>query len=261
MPAATIPQPPHQLDLRQRAERAIAELFAAKSDQANKNHDGAREERGQRGATLGGKHCDGLAGLVRDEGLGLYLPADSFVQEIIIPGTMQRSKKWDASNLGPGGPSLDQRSFVGLWELKTIGSSYGKNINNRLEELAGVSSLARETFAEMAPETELFLGQIFVVIDDLSGELQKVPPLNNKGNYHAFGAETPLADMTLEQRFSHAWEGLVNSERYFDAVALLQVNQGSADYFEPNPRLGLETLFSRFGRFINDHAPESWLVR
>lgn len=87
---------------------------------------------GRRSAVTSGKHFDPLAGYVSRELQRCGVRPDGIFWEknVTIPGWFRASKQWDML-------TFDGRDLIAAIEFKSLGSSYGNNLNNRVEEALG----------------------------------------------------------------------------------------------------------------------------
>jgi len=231
-------------------QQALSHLHQQQTQQASRNQTNGATERGSRGSTLGGKHLDGFKVFDAWCAQQLGLDADCFQPEIVVPGVMQRSKAWDSAMLVGDGEFLDQKELVVLTEYKSISCSYGRNFNNRVEEMVGAAISTRKAFQELAPDVPLMLRQIFVVVDDGSGELQRAPKPLSGSKVRGFSAKAPYDGLSMEQRFAKAWQAMHQPGVLWDQVLLLQCQQGSTNFVEPNPQLGLASSLKDLADFI-----------
>ena len=81
-------------------------------------------------------------------------------RQALVPGFFRPSKAWDLL-------IFDDRTLIAAIELKSIADSFGKNSNNRNEEVLGSGIDIKEAFTENAFEglTRLFTGYLILVED------------------------------------------------------------------------------------------------
>lgn len=117
---------------------------------------------GTRAAVTAGKHLDAfvplLSGIAKEQGLknlsfhmGRRVPT--------IPGFFRPTKEWDLI-------VMHGRQLAAVFELKSIGSSFGNNMNNRSEEAIGAghdfwTAFRESAFGNDAPRP--FLGWVMIM--------------------------------------------------------------------------------------------------
>jgi len=90
---------------------------------------------GTRGAVTAGKHLDAFVPLLSDIARSQGLKEISFHagrRAPTLPGYFRPTKEWDLIIMHKG-------QLAAVFELKSMGSSFGKNLNNRVEEAIGAS--------------------------------------------------------------------------------------------------------------------------
>ncbi|MBT9160993.1 MAG: Type-2 restriction enzyme PaeR7I [Dehalococcoidia bacterium] len=91
---------------------------------------------GGRDAVLGGKNMDGFVDLVRRIVVHCGLPSDavhSRKSKVVLPGFFRPTKNWDVL-------VIHERRLLGVFEFKSQVGSFGKNFNNRSEEVIGAAA-------------------------------------------------------------------------------------------------------------------------
>ena len=91
------------------------------------------DQRSGRDAVVGGKNMDGFVEVVRKvvEHCGLP-PGAVYVRksQVVLPGFFRGTKNWDVL-------VVNQKRLLGVFEFKSQVGSFGKNFNNRSEEVIG----------------------------------------------------------------------------------------------------------------------------
>ena len=115
-------------------KKVVAEYLRIREEQAKKHHDSVSQDIGKRIEVTGEKHLNILKKLFADiaEGAGFNRTEIFSEEELAIPGIFRPQKKWDFSIVRNG-------KLVAVIELKSQGSSFGNNFNNRIEESLGVA--------------------------------------------------------------------------------------------------------------------------
>lgn len=86
---------------------------------------------GARDSVVSGKNMDGFIGLVEHVATHCGLPAHAVHRKTVaLPGFFRATKHWDAL-------VIHDRRLLGVFEFKSHVGSFGKNINNRIEEVIG----------------------------------------------------------------------------------------------------------------------------
>ena len=109
----------------------------------------------ERDGVRAGKTLDGFVSLIKWVVVSNGLPNAIVVtgRQAQVPGYFRPSKAWDLL-------IFDEETLVAAIELKSIADSFGKNSNNRNEEVLGSGVDINEAFTENAFEglTRLFIG-------------------------------------------------------------------------------------------------------
>ena len=151
-------------DYEAKARNAIKAFWGAKDAATQAQIERGIQDVGSRSAVTAGKHLDAFVPLLRDianshglDGLeffiGRKLPA--------IPGYFRPTKEWDLI-------IMRGKMLVAAFELKSIGSSFGNNMNNRTEEAIGTAhdfwtAFREGAFGKDAPTP--FAGWIMIMAD------------------------------------------------------------------------------------------------
>lgn len=88
---------------------------------------------GGRDAVVGGQNMKVFADVVRELAQHCGLPAESVrtrTKDVVLPGFFRATKNWDVL-------VIHQRRLLAVFEFKSQVGSYGKNVNNRTEEVIG----------------------------------------------------------------------------------------------------------------------------
>ena len=149
-----------------------------------------------------------------------------------MPGYFRSTKKWDLL-------VVSNRQLVMALEFKSIGGSYGNNLNNRTEEALGNASDIWTAYREgrfgTAPRP--LLGYLFLLRDD-----EKVlRPVQNKEPH--FKVDPVFDGASYAMRAEILCRRLVLERLYDAACLLLSTNEKSTRITEPAEDL-------RFQRFV-----------
>lgn len=111
-----------------------------------KQIESGKRDQGERGAVTSGKNMDGFLSLVRDLVRANGLP-DNTVRvgraPVTLPGFFRPTKCWDLLVINDG-------RLVAAVEFKSQAGSFGKNFNNRIEEVIGAGQDFRTAYREGA---------------------------------------------------------------------------------------------------------------
>ena len=119
----------------QKARNAIKAFWGVKSAAAQAQIERGVQDVGSRSAVTAGKHLDAFVPLFRDVADGAGLTGLEFHlgrQVPVLPGYFRPTKEWDLI-------VTHRKQLVAVLELKSIGSSFGNNMNNRSEEAIGAA--------------------------------------------------------------------------------------------------------------------------
>lgn len=149
-------------DYEARAKSAVKAFWGVKDAAAQAQIERGVQDVGSRSAVTAGKHLDAFVPLFKDAASSHGLIDLDFHlghQAPTIPGYFRPTKAWDLI--------ITQRNtLVAVFELKSIGSSFGNNMNNRSEEAIGAAhdfwTAYREgAFGKDAPRP--FLGWVMIM--------------------------------------------------------------------------------------------------
>lgn len=124
-----------------------------------------KKDIGNRPSALATKHADGfiqlLAAIVQDAGLSGTEIAFKEKRTRTLPGFFRPSKEWDIVIYHKG-------ELVAVIEVKSIASSFGNNLNNRVEEALGSATdfWAAYKAGAFHPSQQPWLGYLFMMVED-----------------------------------------------------------------------------------------------
>ena len=125
-------------------EDAILEMYRMIDQAAMAQRSSGDADRGRRSGITSGKHLDQLTQIIRNDLIsGGFKPDEIYSSGIDckLPGWFRPTKNWDLI-------ALDDSDLVCAVELKSIGSSFGNNANNRVEESIGSAVDFAEAYNE-----------------------------------------------------------------------------------------------------------------
>lgn len=146
----------------QQISKAIVGIEGLRESAAELQKSAGRTDTGLRGQVTSGGHLDPLADVIKNMLVEAGLDAkDIYTKgELELPGYFRPEKKWDLL-------AFHKKELVAAIELKSIWSSYGNNMNNRIEEAVGSGydfRLANKN--GLLGESVPWLGYVFVIRND-----------------------------------------------------------------------------------------------
>lgn len=192
---------------------AIKALWAAQTKALARKKSSRKADTGNRGALTSGKHLAGLTELIREIVIANGLPGSDVLtagDSVTIPGYFRASKSWDLLIVHNG-------MLIAAIELKSMGSSFGNNLNNRAEEILGqsldfVKAHERRIFRD-SPRP--FLGYCVVLADG-----PKVTKPVGAASPH-FAVLPEFVGASYEQRFNILCRRMVEEELYSEACLIV----------------------------------------
>ena len=123
---------------------AILDMYSNLDRAAERQFLLGKSDQGRRSEMTSGHHLDRLADRICDDLCARGVPADvvfdrSAQGDWTLPGWYRSSKDWDVT-------VIDSNVLVAAVELKSISSSFGNNLNNRIEEVLGSVTDASAAF-------------------------------------------------------------------------------------------------------------------
>ncbi len=122
-------------DIDQRLATAVKAFWLSQKEAMDAKKKSGRPDTGKRGAVTSGKHLNAFVNLVGEIVQENGLPKASLRHSgdaVTIPGFFRATKSWDLL-------IVHNKILVAAIELKSMGSSFGNNLNNRAEEILGQS--------------------------------------------------------------------------------------------------------------------------
>lgn len=221
--------------------KAVAAYWRGRGRQATKQTKAGRKDAGTRGEVTGGRHLNAIARLLievmqrsRCAGLAIH-----FDEPLVLPGYYRAQKKWDIV-------ATKDNKLIAAIELKSQSGSFGNNLNNRTEEVLGLSrdfwvAYRERAFGLAAPP---WLGYLFLLED--AAKSRSVVRLSDS----PFPAFPAFAKTSYLDRYRILCERLM-LERDYSCAALLSSPRNSlkGEYSNPGPDLSLY----RFSRSLFQH--------
>lgn len=150
-------------DLDSEVADVIVHYWATLSDQADAQESSEETARGRRAQVLGGAQMDGFAGLIEDALVEAGVPRDSVLHDhsAVLPGYYRATKRWDIAVVHKG-------NLLAVMELKSIASSFGNNLNNRIEEAVGNNTDLYQAYEDglFEPSPTPWVGYLILMADN-----------------------------------------------------------------------------------------------
>ena len=229
------------IDVDARFRDAIQYIWTGRLRQRAKQSEAGKIDAGSRGDVTGGGHMGALELLVKDLLIELGIQErDIFTkQKLELPGYYRSSKKWDLL-------VVSKLQLVMAIEFKSIGGSYGNNLNNRTEEALGNASDIWTAYREgrFGTGPRPLLGYLFLLRD----EAKVMRPVSNKEPH--FEVDPVFHGASYSKRAEILCRRLVLERLYDAACLLLSTNEESTKITEPAEDLS----FRRFVAALRGHV-------
>lgn len=225
-------------------EQAVEHFWRTRLKQAK--HQGTTtgsRDAGSRSAVTGGAQLDGfihlLASVLEDAGLPDHT---IYTKQTVLPGYFRPSKNWDLVAVVDG-------ELLATIEFKShVGSSFGNNFNNRVEEALGSATDLWTAYREGAfkPSRRPWLGWLMLLED-----APKSQALVRLSEPH-FEVLEEFKAASYAKRYELFCQRLVR-ERLYDATCLLlsdRENGLQGGYSEPNQEIN----FKCFATSLSAHV-------
>ncbi len=150
------------MDVETRLRDAVQDIWRHRLKQREKQVEAGRIDAGSRGDVTGGGHMGAMELLVKDLLIGFGINEGEIFtkQKLELPGYFRSTKKWDLL-------VVSKHQLVMAIEFKSIGGSYGNNLNNRAEEALGNASDIWTAYREGRLGTARpLLGYLFLLRDE-----------------------------------------------------------------------------------------------
>jgi hypothetical protein len=229
------------IDIDARYREAVQYIWTGRLKQREKQAEAGKIDAGTRGDVTGGGHMGALELLVKDLLIEFGIKeSDIFTkQKLELPGYYRSTKKWDLL-------VVSRQQLVMAVEFKSIGGSYGNNLNNRTEEALGnatdIWTAYRDGRFGTAPGP--LLGYLFLLRD----EPKVLRPVANKEPH--FEVDPVFKGASYCQRAELLCRRLVLERLYDAACLLLSTSEESTKITEPANDL----TFRRFVAAVRGHV-------
>lgn len=143
-------------------EESVRDYWRVRAGQKRRQRERGVVDVGGRSETTGGQQMKSLTQLVAQVFVDEGLPKESvkFQGNLNLPGYYRPTKEWDLLVVYKG-------TLVAAVEFKSIASSFGNNMNNRIEEAIGSAEDIRTAYREqLLGPTKPWLGYFFMIADE-----------------------------------------------------------------------------------------------
>lgn len=224
----------------ERFEEAIKDYWLVRTAQARRQADTGGTDAGSRGEVTGGKQMGALTKLVAEIFVDEGFPNESinFEKSLELPGYYRPTKQWDIV-------VMHGDTLAAAIELKSIASSFGNNLNNRIEEAVGSSEDFWTAFREgRFGATRPWLGYLFMIADDpkSSAPTRSREPL--------FPVDEAFRGASYKRRAEIFCRRLVRERLYDAACFVVSSREAGSAISQPAD----DMTFSRFVASIRGHA-------
>ena len=206
-------------------EEALFQVFDLEVSAAESQKLRGSSDQGLRAGVTSGKHLDPLAEYIANKLVSYGIDkADIYTGSsgMEIPGWYRPNKQWDIL-------AFDGKSLVSAIELKSIGSSYGNNFNNRTEEALGsaTDASAAVKYNMFVNEQPPAFGYVMVVrSDEKSRNVIKIIPEPH------FKVDSVFYQNSYLDRFKIMCTRMLN-EKLYDAIWLVFIDTEKRTIEEP----------------------------
>jgi hypothetical protein len=196
-----------------RVRIAVQKFWKAQDDALKAKRHSKKKDTGRRGALTSGRHLAAFATLIREIVAANGLP-ESDVRtagdDVTIPGYFRATKSWDILVVHRG-------HLIAAIELKSMGSSFGNNLNNRAEGILGqsVDLMKAHDRRVYRASPRPFLGYCVLLADGPAAHRM------HKASSPHFDVLPEFAQASYAQRFAILCRKLVEEELYAEACLML----------------------------------------
>lgn len=234
-------------NLEQEISDAVIHYWATLSDQEDAQRKSENTARGRRAQVVGGAQMDGFAGLIEDALVEAGLPRSAVLHDhdAVLPGYYRATKRWDIAVV------IDDE-LLAVMELKSIASSFGNNLNNRIEEAVGNNTDLYQAYQEglFEPSPTPWVGYLILMADtEKSRGSVRVREPN-------FEVDDEFKDASYIDRTEQLCLRMVR-QRLVDQAAFITSDKESGlegAYNEGNPELTFRRYLSSLIAHVQSHV-------
>lgn len=194
--------------------------------------------------TQSGRHIAPLAAQIVEDMVRVGYQHDSVFldnRNVTLPGWFRPSKKWDIT-------AFEGATLVAAIELKSIGSSFGNNANNRAEEALGsATDVDYATRNHLLEPNDLPPSFGYVLLVRKTPESVRVPPQRDLSRYPL---DTAFTEASYVERFSLLGRRLLR-ERIYQAVWVTVVDLEAGTVEEPDPLMTYDKFVAHLKGWID----------
>ncbi len=226
-------------DLDTELSDAVQWYWETRSGQGTTQRDSEDSTRGRRAEVLGGQQLDGFAGLIEDIVVAAGLPRESVKHYYYatLPGYFRHEKEWDTAVVHRG-------ELLAVIEYKSQASSFGNNLNNRVEEAIGSNTDLLQAYEEgvFAPSPQPWIGYLMLMADNKESRAKPRP------REVTFAVDDEFRDATYVDRMELLCLRMVRQRLVNESAFILsdERNGPEGEYWQPNDEL----TFERFARSL-----------
>lgn len=225
---------------------AVMHYWATLSDQQDTQQESKNTARGRRAQVLGGAQMDGFAGLIEDALVEAGVPRTSVLHDhdAVLPGYYRATKRWDLA-------VVIEDELLAVMELKSIASSFGNNLNNRIEEAVGNNTDLYQAYREglFEPSPTPWVGYLILMADS---EKSTSPVRVREPN---FEVDNEFKDASYIDRTEELCLRMVRQRLVDQAVFIISDKEDGLEgnHDEVNPELTFRRYLSSLVAHIQSH--------
>ncbi len=213
-------------------EEALFQVFDLEVSAAENQKLRGSSDQGLRAGVTSGKHLDPLAEYIANKLVSYGIDKADICtgsSGMEIPGWYRPNKQWDIL-------AFDGKALVSAIELKSIGSSYGNNFNNRTEEALGsaTDASAAVKYNMFVNEQPPAFGYVMVVRSDEKSRsiIKRIPEPH-------FKVDSAFYQNSYLDRFRIMCTRML-SEKLYDAIWLVFIDTEKRTIEEPVKALSFD---------------------
>jgi hypothetical protein len=220
---------------RERFEKAVRTYWEVRMQQRRRQEKKGGKDIGTRSEVTGGKHMDALAEVLAEAFVDVGFSSETIykAKKVELPGYLRPSKQWDLV-------VMHEDQIAAAIEFKSQVGSFGKNANNRTEEVIGVATDFWKAYEKgLLGETRPWIGY-FLMLEEHAESTR--PVATHKLD---FPIEEAFADSSYKKRYEILCRRMVE-EGLYDAACLVTSSADPATpIHEPAKDLGFDNFLDR----------------
>jgi len=227
-------------DYEEKFMETVRDFWLVRDAQSAKQKQSVKVDAGTRGAVTGGKHLKALTDLIQEVFADAGMPIKKASGSTVLPGYYRASKNWDTV-------VTYKDCVVAVIELKSQVGSFGKNQNNRIEEMVGQSlDLWRSARENRLGTIRPWFGYL-MILEDHADSRQRIAGRTNP----LFPQDEVFADTNYLDRYRIAFDRL-RLEGDLDATCLVFSDSASHSVEYPDSTM----TFNAFAASIHGRVTE-----